>query len=519
LTMNINMGDILSLNARKTPRKVAITDRQGYLTYSDMEARTNSFANALLELGVMPRTNIAVVVGNRTEHLECILALAKIGAVGVPLDTKWKSREISGALSFFDIKGIVAESTMAAELAPALRNVQSFKGPVVWIGDVQTVFDFHSYDYETLILKSASSDPHVPVNSEDTFLIMITSGTTGFPKGCVISHQSYIYRCLNQAVGRSVGADDIELAVVPICFNSGRGSVLAHLFFGAKTIIKDKFDPLDTLETIEREKVTYIALAPVQCDRILQIPNINSFDLSSLNCLRKAGSPLSRRTVEGLMEHVTQHVYQSYSSTDSGTVSMLCPEDQMTKFGSSGRVLWAAEALIVNDQGKPVQDGEVGEITCRSVLACTGYYNNPQATAAAYREGWLLTGDLGRFDDDGYLYIVGRRKNVIKSGSISIFPEEIQEVLQGHPSIFEAAVIGIPDTEWGEAVTAVVSLRLGEQLSAEELINYCKARLAPYKAPKFVQFEDALPHTELGKVAVETVKLSVLQGLDKKEST
>jgi len=502
----MNMGDILPTNARRTPGKVAVRDAHGSLTYADLNTRTNCLANALGELGTLPRTNVAILVGNRIEHIESILAVAKIGAVSVPMDTKWKARELSGAISFFDITAIIVESAMAAELALALHDLPYFSGPLVWIGTPPPDFNPPSYGYEELIVKSAATRPDVAVSSEDTFLIMITSGTTGFPKGCLISHQEYIYRSLNQAIGRGVGPQDIELAVVPICFNSGRGSVLAHLFFGATIILKEKFDPEDTLATIEREKVTYIALAPVQCDRILQSPHVDSYDTSSLLCLRKAGSPLSRRTVEGLIEHVTPNIYQSYSSTDSGSLSLLCPSEQLTKYGSSGRLIWAAEAQIIDDEGQPLPPGVVGEIICRGPLTCKGYYNNPQANATNFRDGWLLTGDLGRFDEDGYLYIVGRKKNVIKSGSISIFPDEIQEVLQNHPCIFEVAVFGVPDAEWGEAVTAVVSLRPGEALNGEDIIGYCKARLAAYKAPKFVMIEDSLPHTELGKVAVEQVK-------------
>jgi len=513
----MHMGDILPMNARRTPGKVAVHDVRGSLTYADLDARTNSLANALLDLGMVPRGNVAILVGNRIEHIESILAVAKAGAVGVPMDTKWKARELSGALSFFDITGIIAETAMAAELAQALGELSDFKGPLIWIGGPPADFKAPSYDYEKLIAKTAATRPEVAIGSADTFLIMITSGTTGFPKGCLISHQEYIYRSLNQAIGRGVSSEDIELAVVPICFNSGRGSVLAHLLFGATIILKDKFDPEDTLATIEREKVTYIALAPVQCERILQSPQLGRYDTSSLLCLRKAGSPLSRRTVEGLIEHVTPNVYQTYSSTDSGTLSLLLPTEQLTKYGSSGRLIWASEAQIVDDQGLPLPPGAVGEIICRGPLTCKGYYNNPQANAANFRDGWLLTGDLGRFDEEGYLSIVGRKKNVIKSGSISIFPDEIQEVLQSHPQVFEAAVFGVPDAEWGEAVTAVVSLRSGEALNGADLIGYCKARLAAYKAPKLVRVVDSLPHTELGKVSIERVKSQQLQILNEEK--
>jgi len=516
--MKMNMGDALVMNAHRRPGKIAISDARGYRTYSDLNARSNSLANAMLEFGIKSHTNIAILVGNRIEHIESILALSKTGIVSVPMDVKWKKKELAGALSFFNIKGIIAETFLANELTSALGELPNFSGPIVWIGDTPPSLNYRSYEFEDIILKFDSTEPNIAVSCEDTFLIMITSGTTGFPKGCLITHQEYIYRCLNQAVGRGVGAKNIELAVTPICFNSGRGSVLAHLFFGARVIVKDKFNPEDTLATIERERVTYIAMAPLQCDRILQNPNVDHYDTSSIICLRKAGSPLNKRTIEGLIEHITPNIYQSYSSTDSGVISMLFPDEQLNKYGSSGRLIWAANVIIINDQGHPLQPGEVGEIICRGPLVCQGYYNNPQANETNFRDGWLLTGDLGRFDEDGYLNIVGRKKNVIKSGSISIFPNEIQQVLQNHHSVFEAAVVGVPDKEWGEAVTAVVALRPGEVLSTEEVIKYCKERLAPYKAPKFVRFEDSLPHTELGKVAIEEIKARLLSSQSKKNT-
>jgi acyl-CoA synthetase (AMP-forming)/AMP-acid ligase II len=207
-----------------------------------------------------------------------------------------------------------------------------------------------------------------------------------------------------------------------------------------------------------------------------------------------------------LIRLVTPNIYQSYASTDAGSVSLLLPEDQTRKMGSSGKLIWAAESIITNDAGEPLPARSVGEIVCRGPLVCAGYYKNPEANNASFRDGWFLTGDLGYFDEEGYLYVVGRKKNVIKSGSVSIFPEEIQEVLQGHRKIKEAAVVGINHPKWGEAVVAVVSLLAGQQASEQELIEYCRSQLASYKAPKAVQFLKDLPHTELGKIATEQIR-------------
>jgi acyl-CoA synthetase (AMP-forming)/AMP-acid ligase II len=450
-------------------------------------------------------------MGNRTEQVEAMFALAKLGVVAVPMDPKWRSREIAGAFAFFDVAGVIAETSVAAELQRALDTLPEFAGPVVWVGDPLPAQGPRHHACEGLVAGESSAEPGIRVDPDDLFLLMITSGTTGFPKGCQVTHQKYVYSCLNHAVDRNMGADDKELVATPICFNSGRSSLLGHLFFGASVILPERFEPEAALAAIEREQVTYLAIAPVQADRLLQSPYLGRHDTSSLRCLRKAGSPFHRRTLEGLITHVTPYVYQSYASTDAGTVSMLGPDEQLSHYGSSGRLIWAAEALICDEQGQPLPPGEVGEIVCRGPLVCDGYYKNPQANAASFRDGWLLTGDLGRFDDDGYLYVVGRRKHMIKSGSISIFPDEVQNVLQGHPAVFEAAVVGVPDAEWGEAVVAMVAPLPGQAVSPPDLIAYCKAQLAAYKAPKRVELVEALPHTELGKIATEVVRARFLE--------
>ena len=510
----VHMGDVLRMSAHREPRKIAIRDDRGATTYPDLDARTNSLANALLEVGVQPRTNVAVLMGNRTEHVEAMFALAKIAAVAVPMDPKWRSREMSGAFSFFDIAAVIAEISIAPELLRALDALPDLNGPIVWVGGAPPTEERRHYAYESLINLGAATQPDVAVSPADLFLLSITSGTTGFPKGCQVTHQKYLYSCFNHAVGRHVGPDDLELVATPICFNSGRSSLISHLFFGGGILLPERFDVEEALPVIEREGVTYLAVAPVQADRLLQSPNVDRYDTSSLRCLRKAGSPFHRRTLEGLIARVTPYIYQSYASTDAGSVTVLPPEEQLSHFGSAGRRIWAAEAEIWDEEGRPLPPGELGEIVCRGPLVCDGYYKNPEATAASFRNGWFLSGDLGRFDEDGYLYVVGRRKHMIKSGSISIFPDEVQFALQTHPQVFEAGVVGVPDPEWGEAVVAMVSPLPGETLDPQDLIAYCKTQLASYKAPKRVEIVDALPHTELGKIATEAVRQQFLRLLE-----
>jgi acyl-CoA synthetase (AMP-forming)/AMP-acid ligase II len=505
----MNMGESLRRNALKLPKKLAVSDERGELTYAELNARVNSLANSLQGIGLNKDDHVAVLLGNRSEHVEVLFALAKVGLVGLPLDPKWRGREISAAIKFFDVAGIVAETSAAAAVGDAVSQLE-FQGPIVQVGErsgeaAPECKDW--YRYEDVVSQESSQEPEVEVNSDDLFLVMITSGTTGFPKGCLSTHEKYVLNCLNHALGgRGSSSEDVELLVSPLCFNSGRSSALGHLYWGATVILRERFDPIDVLETIQRDRVTYIALAPVAADRLLDAAAVCKYDTSSLRHLRKAGSPFHPRTVDGLIQFVTPNIYQSYASTDAGSVSLLLPEDQICKRGSSGKLIWAAESMITNDAGEPLPSGSVGEIVCRGPLVCAGYYKNPQANQTSFRNGWFLTGDLGYFDEDGYLYVVGRKKNVIKSGSVSIFPEEIQDVLQAHAKVKEAAVVGVWHQEWGEAVVAVISLASGQQASEQEMIEYCRIQLAPYKAPKAIRFLKDLPHTELGKIATEDIR-------------
>ena len=504
----MNMGGALRRNALKFPRKLAVQDERGQLNYAELNARANSLANSLSGLGLKKGDIIAVLLGNRTEHVEVLFAVAKSGLVGLPIDPKWRGREISAAIKFFDAAAIVLEHSVGPALADALSQVE-FKGPIVWIDGYSDKGNatVHGHAYEDLVMRGSSREPEVEVASADLFLIMITSGTTGFPKGCLSTHERYVLSCMNHALGgRGSGPEDVELLVSPLCFNSGRSSALSHIFWGASVILKASFDPINTLETIQAEQVTYIALAPVMADRLLEVPNLNHYDTSSLRHLRKAGSPLHSLTVKGLIQRITPNIYQSYASTDAGSISLLLPEDQTRKSGSAGKLIWAAEVVIADETGNPLPTGEVGEIICRGPLVCSGYYKNPQANEASFRDGWFLTGDFGRFDEEGFLYVVGRKKNMIKSGSISISPEEVQDVLQSHPKVREASVVGVPHEVWGEAVLAVISLAAGQTATERELMDFCRSQIASYKVPKAILFLQELPHTELGKVATEVIR-------------
>ena len=267
--------------------------------------------------------------------------------------------------------------------------------------------------------------------------------------------------------------------------------------------ILPSFDAERTASIIDREKITAIAMAPPMCRRLLQLPRLERFDFRSLGSLRKAGSPFSLAMATEIIERITPNIYQGYASTETGSVTLLRPHEQLTKLGSSGRLEWGVETRLVGPGGEEVSRGAEGEIAVRGPNVCQGYYKNPEEEARVIRDGWFHTGDIGRFDDEGYLFVVGRIKDMIKTGSISVSPREVENAILSLASIEDAAVVGAPDPEWGEAIRAFVVPGPGASVAAEEILAHCRSRLAGYKVPKSVTFVTTIERNGLGKVTQE----------------
>jgi fatty-acyl-CoA synthase/long-chain acyl-CoA synthetase len=492
------MGDGLRRNAWKAPLKIAAKDRFREITYAELNRRVNQLAHGLLSLGLRKGDGVALSVGNYIEHLEIIFAAAKIGALAIPLDVKWKALELASVLAAFEPKLIVLQQDCAAEFARA-RELKD-------LNFVQSVALSGDRSYGGLLDGLSDEEPEIDVSEDDPFAVMLTSGTTGFPKGCLTTHRTFVFHCINNAIEKGLGAHDKAILSSPIYFNAGRSFTLGIIYFGGTMILHERFDAQEVLKTIEGEKVTYIGAVPTMCERMLHVLETRTYDTRSLRCLAITGGKVHPTVLENLKTKLTPNIYRTYASTDSGQMAISKPADMEKKPNAAGRPVWCVDLRIVDDNGRPVKVGEVGEIICQSPLATHGYYKNPEATSASFRGGWFYTGDLGYFDEEGYLFVAGRKKDMVKSGGISIYPLEIESVLYSHSEILEAAVIGVPDPHWGEALKAVIVLKDGAKLTAEEVQRFCKERLSSYKVPKSVAFAPSLPHTEVGKVNKVKVK-------------
>jgi long-chain acyl-CoA synthetase len=376
------------------------------------------------------------------------------------------------------------------EKARALKNLNFVKSVSLSSG----------LNYGGLLDGQPVDEPAVRVDEDDPFAVLLTSGTTGFPKGCLATHRTFVFHCINNAIEKGLGAHDTAILSSPIYFNAGRSFTLGIVYFGGTMILHERFDAEEVLKTIEREKVTYIGAVPTMCERMLHVLESTKYDTSTLRCLAITGGKVHPTVLETLKNNLTPNVYRTYASTDSGQMAISKPADMDAKPDAAGRPVWCVDLRIVDDDGKPVKVGDLGEIICQSPLAAQGYYRNLEATNAAFLNGWFYTGDLGYFDEEGFLFVVGRKKDMVKSGGISIYPLEIESVIYSHPAILEAAVIGVPDSEWGEAAKAVVVIKPDANILAEELLGFCKERLSAYKVRKSVEFRASLPHTEVGKV-------------------
>lgn len=493
----MNLSEALFRNAYYSPQQLAIVDRRRSVTFWEFHTRVNRLSRYLLQQGIGKGDLVALSCGSRAEHFETLFALGKIGALAVPFDFNWSAQECAAMVGFFAPKAFILEgrSETSALLDLARERVDLSK-----LLTIEGPMRIGGSPYEAALEQSSADDFDASIQGTDPFLLMITSGTTGFPKACVINHQTYAMRCLNYGMTKGMNKNERALMTLPVHFNAGRGSVMSILYLGGTVFIQEKFDEKTVFETIEREKITYTMLVPVLCERLLRYEGLGRFRTDSLRYLGITGGHLSRELAWNIREKICRELYEAYASTDCGQITAIGPEDWATRGDTVGRPIWCALLRITDENGREVPRGEEGEICVRTPLAIQGYYRNPAATEEFLSGGWCHTGDIGFVDDEGYLTVSGRKKNMVKSGGISVFPEEIEDALRKHPAVSEIAVIGFKSAEWGEAVKAFVVLKEGASCEPESLITFCKESLASYKAPKVVEFLSALPRTGLGKI-------------------
>jgi len=442
---------------------------------------------------------VAVQLFNSNHVAEIFFATAKIGAVFTPINFRFTDEEAFYILDHSDAPFFIYGeefSDSVERIRPRVKNVE------VYISVSQSISP-PALNYEELLTDSAVNEPNVSISARDECQLMYTSGTTGRPKGAVLTHGNILWNLVNTIIGREEREGEISLVIGPLYHTAALNNhfISRVALAGTSILIKD-FDPKRVMNIIKKEKVSVISGAPTMYHLLLSLP-YEEYDTKSITKCTTGASILPNETKERLMKLFPNidGVYDVYGCTEaSPSIAILKARDSLRKRECVGPPVPFLEVRIVDDRDREVPVGEVGELVCRGPNVMKGYYKDRKATKEALKGGWLHTGDLGRMDEEGYVCIVDRKKDMIVSGGENIYPREIEELLYHHPKIRDVAIIGVPNPIWGELVKAFVVLKDGEMMREEEVIEYCKSHLASYKKPKFVEFVESLPRNPSGKV-------------------
>ncbi len=510
------IGDITRRAALRYRDKKAIVFRDRELTFTQLEEESCRFANLMLKLGVKKGDRIAIDAFNSHLYPISFFGLAKIGAIQVPINFMLNGEEISYIINHSRASVLIIEDSLYPVIEPVRDRFTSIKN---WgfISLTGTPAPAGFFDLESEMKSMPPVEPFENVAAEDIAQIPYTSGTESRPKGAMLSHRalmSQYHSCIFDGEYRS---GDISLHALPLFHCAQLHCFLVPLLYvGAENIIHHKADPAAMISDIEKYGVTHMFAPPTVWIGILNHPELKKHDMRTLV---KAAYGASIMPVE-IISQLTGtfgglRLWNYYGQTEMGPVAtILKPEDQLKKPGSAGKPVLNVETMLMDDDGTFVGPDTVAEIVHRSGQVMTGYLDDPEKTAESFAFGWFHSGDLGRFDEDGYLYVVDRKKDMIKTGGENVASREVEEVLYRHPSVEEAAVIGLPDPKWIELVTAVVVLKKGAILSEKDIITYAKEHLAGFKCPKRVVIAEKLPKNPSGKILKRELKQSLKDDLN-----
>ncbi len=493
------IGDWLGKRELLTPDRLAlVADATGSrYTYRQLNERANRLANALRHtFGIRKGDRMAVLAKNCVEYLDALFATGKLGAILVPLNWRLSVEELAYQLNDCTACVLLVGPEFAAT-GHALR-AQTPVAALIAFGDPRVD---GAPQYDDLLAHATDEPVTEEIELDDPHIILYTSGTTGRPKGAVLPHRVLVWNSLNTNVGWELRADDVSVIHTPL-FHTGGINVLTIplLHAGGTLVLMREWDPQRCLQLIERERVTVFFAVPTMFQQLLSMPNFVQTDFSSVRFFISGGAPCPVPLIEAYQARGIPF-RQGYGLTE---VSVNCftlnPEDAIRKVGSVGRPIFHLDARVVDPVGQDVGPGEIGELWLRGPTVCAGYWNNLEATREAISDGWFHTGDLARLDDEGYYYIVDRKKDMFISGGENVYPAEVERTLYEHPAVLECAVIGVPDERWGEVGCAVIVVRVGTMLTPGEVVHHCQQQLARYKVPKHVLFVDELPRNSGGKV-------------------
>ena len=495
----MDLGQMLAQAAEQQPEKTAVIFRDQRTSYRELNERANQVANALIRLGIQPGDRVALYLHNLPLFMEAYYGILKAGASVVPLNVLYKSGEVeyilndSGARALLTFGPFAQVALTAAASAPDLRHVvvaapQVPPGALAWravFGDAPT------------------TDPSVEIHPEQIAVLSYTSGTTGRPKGAMLSHRNLVSNCEQCMAVPAISTrpDDIVWIALPLfhiyAMNVGMNLSVMNT---ATMVLVERFEPQSSLEAVQRYHCTVMYGAPPMFVAWAQLPNLRDYDLSSLRYIASGAAALPVRVLETFESLAGVPISEGYGLSEASPVVTSNAAGPVVKPGTVGPAIPGVEVKIVDEAGKEVPHGESGELICRGSNIMLGYWHQPEATAETLRDGWLHTGDIATTDDDSYVTIVDRKKDMINVSGFNVYPREVEEVLFRHPAVADAAVVQYPDPYQGESVMAFVVLKQGASATEAEIIEYCRGEIATFKCPRRVVFRDELPKNSTGKV-------------------
>jgi len=470
------------------PGRTALVRDGRLLTFRELHTRVEGIAGTLASRGFGAGDRLALLLPNGPDYIELVYACSLLGVIAVPINTRLSTKEINGVLEDARPHGIVRHSSLAV--------------PEVQLSWQQVI------DKEPLRISSGSA-PKAFYDPEAVLGLIYTSGTTGRPKGVMVTHGNILADIHNFNYWMRYTEGGTYLHAAPIFHIADFPSMFAAPAFGATQITIPKFSAQTFCETVEREHVTHTVLVPTMINLLTQFPNARKYDLSSLQVLAYGGSPMAPELVHRTRELLPNvKLIQVYGLSETGFLTGLQDQEHTEdKLMSCGRPCPGVDLQMADPSGKEVKPGQAGELIARGANVMRGYWNNPEETANAFRDGFFRTGDIGQQDTAGYFYILDRLKDMIVTGGENVYSGEVEAVIYGHPAVREVAVFGVPDPQWGELVMACVVLKLGETLTVDDLIAFCRRNLAAYKLPRRVEFSETdLPKNSSGKVLKKTLR-------------
>jgi acyl-CoA synthetase (AMP-forming)/AMP-acid ligase II len=497
--MQANIGFSLTRNSRKHGSKIAIIYRGKRITYGQLNARVNRLANALMANGIRKGMKVALIFNNSNEFVESIYATFKIGGVAVPINARLNPREMYNLIDHSDSSTLIFDKSFLEQVESIRQKSQKVNRYIIVDDKPRSGF----LNYESILKHGSSSEPEgVKVEEPDEACIIYTAGTTGDPKGVLLTHRNFLWLSVNYCIGRMTSFEDISMYVFPLFHIGGLTTFSSHIFIGGTAFLKEKYDLLDCLETIQKEGINRWSAIPSIYADVVNFRDIHNYNLSSIRKISSGAAPMPMEVKKRLPEiFPNADFFDGYGQTEStGAITQLSPQDAFRKPGSVGLPYPTNEIRVIDDRNKDVGIGEVGELVYDGPTRMKSYYKDPESTRMTVEGGWMRSGDLVKIDEEGYVYLVGRKKDMIITGGENVYPREVEETIAKLPQVAEVAVIGLPDPKWGEAVTAIVVVKAGTALSEREVIRFCKDQIAGFKSPKKVIFAESLPKTSVGKV-------------------